>query len=178
MQVPSIGQFLDPAGYVAFSSFLVLILKRKMGGALKILSWCALVLISIARVESFFLSQVMMLGLCGFAALVYARAYWIALAFASILILSMPVYLFTSTARYSPGAFLAPLDRLLNAPGRRDLEVGVSLGILIPLTYQESNFSVMVGTLPQFALRLYVYFIVGEIVLRRLGMGPAPADQG
>lgn len=302
-QVPSIGQFLDPAGYVAFSAFLVLVLKRKMGGTLKTLSWCALVLIAIVRIESFFLSQIMMLGLCTVAALVYARAYWMAVAFALILMLSMPAYLFTSHARYLPGdfmdkagavvtdierysqgarrhnlgalqtvarrlsygwlfahvvvkspaevpfwggetykplftvlipriawpekpreitgltfgqrygllpahsdtsmnlpwivelyanfgrfgvvigmaligAFLALLDRLLNAPGRRDLEVGVSLGLLIPLTYQESNFSVMVGTLPQFALCLFVYFIVGEIVLRRLGMGLAPADQG
>jgi hypothetical protein len=302
-QVPSIGQFLDPAGYVAFSALLVLVLKRKMGAALRILSWGALVLITVARVESFFMSQVMMLGLCAFAALVYARAYWMAVAFASILILSMPAYLFTSTARYLPGgffdkakvvvtrierysegvrkydlgalqtvgrrmsytwlfahvvekspaevafwggetykplftvliprafwpgkpreitgltfghrygllpptsetsmnlpwnvelyanfgrsgvlvgmaligAFLALLDRLLNAPGRRQLEAGISVGVLIPLTYQESNFSVMVGTLPQFVLCLYLYFLVGEIVLRRLGMGPALADQG
>ena len=75
------------------------------------------------------------------------------------------------------GAFLAFLDKLLNAPGRRELEVGIGLGILIPLTFQDSNFSLMVGTLPQFVICLYVYFLIGEWVLRRLGMGPAAESQ-
>jgi len=74
------------------------------------------------------------------------------------------------------GAFLALMDKLLNAPGRRELEMGIGLGILMPLTFQDSNFSVMVGTLPQFVLCLYLYFLAGEFVLRRLGMGPAQAE--
>jgi hypothetical protein len=45
------------------------------------------------------------------------------------------------------------------------------------LTFQDSNFSVMVGTLPQFVLCIYLYFLVGEYVLRRFGMGPARADK-
>jgi hypothetical protein len=45
----------------------------------------------------------------------------------------------------------------------------------MPLTFQDSNFSVMVGTLPQFVLCIYLYFLVGDSVLRRLGMGVAPA---
>ena len=73
------------------------------------------------------------------------------------------------------GVFLALLDKLLNAPGRRELEMGIGLGILIPLTFQDSNFSVMVGTLPQFVICLYIYFLVGQFVLRRLGMEPVPA---
>lgn len=75
------------------------------------------------------------------------------------------------------GVFLALLDKLLNAPGRRDLEMGIGLGILMPLTFQDSNFSVMVGTLPQFVLCIYLYFLVGDSVLRRLGMGVAPAGR-
>ena len=74
------------------------------------------------------------------------------------------------------GAFLAVLDKLLNTPGRRDIEMGLGLGILMPLTFQDSNFSLMVGTLPQFVFCLYLYFLCGAFVLRRLGMGPAQAD--
>ena len=75
------------------------------------------------------------------------------------------------------GAFLAVVDKLLNAPGRREIEMGIGLGILMPLTFQDSNFSVMVGTLPQFVLCTYLYFLAGEYVLRRFGMGPARADK-
>ncbi len=301
-RIPSIGQFLEPVGYVVFSAFLVLILKRKTSGPYTVLALLALVLLAAARVETFNFTQLMLLSLCVVAALVYTRAYRIASFCALLLVLSLPVYEFTSTVRYvdgsfvkkvealiqtidgyrkgvrrgatsatetgvrrishtwlfthvvskSPaevpfwggetykplftamipraiwpdkpleitggrfgkrydlleptsltslnlpwhielyanfgslgvvigmaliGAFLALLDKLLNAPGRRELEMGIGLGILIPLTFQDSNFSLMVGTLPQFVLCIYVYFLIGEFVLRRLGMGPTPAGQ-
>lgn len=308
-QVPSIGQFLDPAGYVAFSVFLVLVLRRKTSGLSSVFAVVALALLAAVRVETFNFTQLMILSLCVVAALVYVRAHRTASILGLLLVLSLPVYEFTATVRYldggfankagaffsiidnyrkgvrrdgiektggtsatetatrrishtwllahvvekSPavvpfwggetykplftamipralwpgkpleitggifgkryglippesrtslnlpwhvelyanfgnvgvligmaliGAFLAVLDKLLNAPGRRDLEMGIGLGVLIPLTFMDSNFSLMVGTLPQFVLCLYAYLLVGEFVLRRLGMGstPAPAN--
>ncbi len=301
-RVPSIGQFLEPVGYVVFSAFLVLLLTRKTRGFYTFLAVLSLLLLVAARVETFNFTQLMIPCLCVVAALVYTRAYRIASMLAVLLVLSLPVYEFTSHVRYTEGgfvkkteqfllkvggyingvrrdstdatqnvvrrishtwlfahvvqkspaeiaywggetykplftamipraiwpgkprettgglfgkryelleptsktslnlpwhietyvnfgtpgvvigmaligAFLAFLDKLLNAPGRRELEVGIGLGILIPLTFQDSNFSLMVGTLPQFVICLYVYFLIGEWVLRRLGMGPAAESQ-
>lgn len=298
--IPSIGQFLDPVGYVAFAAFLVLLLKRKTQGVYTLLTILALILLAAVRIETFNFTQLMIPGLCVVAALVYTRAYRIASLLGVLLVLSLPAYELTSTVRYTEGgflkkaeqfvltvdgyingvrrastsatqtavrrishtwlfahvvekspeeipywdgqtykplftamipraiwpdkpreitgglfgkryelleptsltslnlpwhietyvnfgrsgvligmaligAFLAVLDKLLNAPGRRELEIGVGLGILIPLTFQDSNFSLMVGTLPQFILCLYLYFWAGGFVLRRLGMGPAAA---
>jgi len=300
-RVPSIGQFLEPVGYVVFSAFLVFLLKRKTRGLYTLLAVFALILLVAARIETFDFTQLMIPSLCGVAALVYTRAYRIASLFGVLLVLSLPVYEFTSSVRYTEGgfikkteqlflkvggylngarrdsvgatqtavrrishtwlfahvvkkspaevpywggqtykplvtamipravwpdkplevtgglfgkryelleptsrtslnlpwhietyvnfgslgvvigmaligAFLAVLDKLLNAPGRRELEIGLGLGILIPLTFQDSNFSLMVGTLPQFVLCLYIYFLIGEFVLQKLGMGPARAD--
>ena len=306
-RIPSAGPFLEPVGYVAFSALLVLLLKRKIAGPYGVLAVLVLLLLAVARLETFNFTQVMLLALCGVGALVYARAYRIASFCALLVVLSLPVYEFTSTVRYidggflrkaeallttidgyrkgarrdgtrldgtsatetgvrrishtwlfahvvakSPsevpfwggetykplltamipravwpgkplevtgglfgkrydlleptsatslnlpwhietyvnfgsigvvvgmaliGAFLALADKLLNAPGRRELEMGIGLGILMPLTFQDSNFSVMVGTLPQFVLCLYLYFLAGEFVLRRLGMGPPEAQK-
>ena len=301
-RIPSAGQFLDPIGYVVFSALLVLLLKRRTRGLSTFLATFALVLLVAVRIETFNFTQIMLLSLCGIGALVYARAYRIASFCALLIVLSLPVYEFTSTVRYldggflkkaealfltidgyrngtrrggtsatetgvrrishtwlfahvvakSPaevpfwggdtykplltamipravwpgkpleatgglfgkrydlleptsltslnlpwhietyvnfgsigvvigmaliGAFLAVVDKLLNAPGRREIEMGIGLGILMPLTFQDSNFSVMVGTLPQFVLCIYLYFLVGEYVLRRFGMGPARADK-
>lgn len=301
-RIPSAGQFLEPIGYVVFSALLVLLLKRRTRGLSTFLATFALVLLVGVRIETFNFTQIMLLSLCGIGALVYARAYRIASFCALLIVLSLPVYEFTSTVRYldggflkkaealfltidgyrngtrrggtsatetgvrrishtwlfahvvakSPaevpfwggdtykplltamipravwpgkpleatgglfgkrydlleptsvtslnlpwhietyvnfgsigvvigmaliGAFLAVVDKLLNAPGRREIEMGIGLGILMPLTFQDSNFSVMVGTLPQFVLCIYLYFLVGEYVLRRFGMGPARADK-
>jgi hypothetical protein len=301
-RIPSAGQFLEPIGYVVFSALLVLLLKRRTRGLSTFLATFALVLLVAVRIETFNFTQIMLLSLCGIGALVYARAYRIASLCALLIVLSLPVYEFTSTVRYldgrflkkaealfltidgyrngtrrggtsatetgvrrishtwlfahvvakSPaevpfwggdtykplltamipravwpgkpleatgglfgkrydlleptsvtslnlpwhietyvnfgsigvvigmaliGAFLAVVDKLLNAPGRREIEMGIGLGILMPLTFQDSNFSVMVGTLPQFVLCIYLYFLVGEYVLRRFGMGPARADK-
>ena len=300
--IPSAGQFLEPIGYVVFSALLVLLLKRRTRGLSTFLAAFALVLLVAVRIETFNFTQIMLLSLCGIGALVYARAYRIASFCALLIVLSLPVYEFTSTVRYldggflkkaealfltidgyrngtrrggtsatetgvrrishtwlfahvvakSPaevpfwggdtykplltamipravwpgkpleatgglfgkrydlleptsvtslnlpwhietyvnfgsigvvigmaliGAFLAVVDKLLNAPGRREIEMGIGLGILMPLTFQDSNFSVMVGTLPQFVLCTYLYFLAGEYVLRRFGMGPARADK-
>jgi len=301
-RIPSAGQFLESIGYVVFSALLVLLLKRRTRGLSTFLAAFALVLLVAVRIETFNFTQIMLLSLCGIGALVYARAYRIASFCALLIVLSLPVYEFTSTVRYldggflkkaealfltidgyrngtrrggtsatetgvrrishtwlfahvvakSPaevpfwggdtykplltamipravwpgkpleatgglfgkrydlfeptsvtslnlpwhietyvnfgsigvvigmaliGAFLAVVDKLLNAPGRREIEMGIGLGILMPLTFQDSNFSVMVGTLPQFVLCIYLYFLVGEYVLRRFGMGPARADK-
>lgn len=301
-RIPSAGQFLEPIGYVVFSALLVLLLKRRTRGLSTFLAAFALVLLVAVRIETFNFTQIMLLSLCGIGALVYARAYRIASFCALLIVLSLPVYEFTSTVRYldggflkkaealfltidgyrngtrrggtsatetgvrrishtwlfahvvakSPaevpfwggdtykplltamipravwpgkpleatgglfgkrydlleptsvtslnlpwhietyvnfgsigvvigmaliGAFLAVVDKLLNAPGRREIEMGIGLGILMPLTFQDSNFSVMVGTLPQFVLCTYLYFLAGEYVLRRFGMGPARADK-
>ncbi|MBT5646558.1 MAG: hypothetical protein HOJ41_01725 [Rhodospirillaceae bacterium] len=301
-RIPSAGQFLEPIGYVVFSALLVLLLKRRTRGLSTFLATFALVLLVAVRIETFNFTQIMLLSLCGIGALVYARAYRIASFCALLIVLSLPVYEFTSTVRYldggflkkaealfltidgyrngtrrggtsatetgvrrishtwlfahvvakSPaevpfwggdtykplltamipravwpgkpleatgglfgkrydlleptsvtslnlpwhietyvnfgsigvvigmaliGAFLAVVDKLLNAPGRREIEMGIGLGILMPLTFQDSNFSVMVGTLPQFVLCTYLYFLAGEYVLRRFGMGPARADK-
>ena len=300
--IPSAGQFLEPIGYVVFSALLVLLLKRRTRGLSTFLAAFALVLLVAVRIETFNFTQIMLLSLCGIGALVYARAYRIASFCALLIVLSLPVYEFTSTVRYldggflkkaealfltidgyrngtrrggtsatetgvrrishtwlfahvvakSPaevpfwggdtykplltamipravwpgkpleatgglfgkrydlleptsvtslnlpwhietyvnfssigvvigmaliGAFLAVVDKLLNAPGRREIEMGIGLGILMLLTFQDSNFSVMVGTLPQFVLCTYLYFLTGEYVLRRFGMGPARADK-
>jgi hypothetical protein len=300
-RVPSIGQFLDPVGYVAFSAFLILLLKRKTRGFYTVLASLGLIAIAAARLETLNFTQMMIPCLCGVAALVYTRAYRLASVLGVLLVLSLPAYEITSTVRYTQGGFmkkaeqlfltvdgyingarrdgstsatqtavrrishtwlfahvvlkspdevpfwggqtykplftamvpraiwpdkpreetgglfgkrydlleptsqtslnlpwhietyvnfgslgvvigmgligvfLALLDKLLNAPGRRELEMGIGLGILIPLTFQDSNFSVMVGTLPQFVICLYIYFLVGQFVLRRLGMEPVPA---
>lgn len=300
-RLPSVGQFLDPVGYVVFSALLVLLLKRKIRGFYMVPTVFLLLTLVAARIETFNFTQLMLLSLCGIGALVYARAFRIASFCALLVVLSLPVYEFTSSVRYfdggfmkkaeslltkidgyrkgdrrgatsatetgvrrisltwlfahvvakSPsevpfwggetykplltamipravwhgkprevtgglfgkrydlleptsatslnlpwhietyvnfgsvgvvvgmaliGAFLALLDKLLNAPGRRELEMGIGLGILMPLSFQDSNLSVMVGTLPQFVLCLYLYFLAGEFVLRRLGMGPSQAE--
>ena len=305
-RLPSAGQFLEPVGYVIFSALLVLLLKGKLGGLKRVLAVLVLLVLAAIRLETFNFTQVMLLALCGVGALVYARAFRIASFCMLLIVLSLPVYEFTSTVRYldggflrkaeallttidgyrtgvrrdgtsqdgtsatetgvrrishtwlfahvvakSPsevpfwrgetykplltamipravwpdkplevtgglfgkrydlleptsmtslnlpwhietyvnfgsvgvligmaliGCFLALLDKILNAPGRRELEMGIGLGILMPLTFQDSNFSVMVGTLPQFVLCLYLYFLAGEFVLRRLGMGRPQAE--
>ncbi len=300
-RIPSAGQFLEPVGYVVFSALLVLLLKRRTNGLHTVLAVFFVLMLVAARIETFNFTQLMLLSLCVIGALVYAHAYRVASFCVLLVVLSLPVYEFTSTVRYSDGgfmkkaealfltidgyskgarrgatsatetgvrrishtwlfahvvskspsavpfwggetykplitamipravwpgkplevigglfgkrydlleptsetslnlpwhietyvnfgnigvvigmaligAFLAVLDKLLNAPGRRDLEMGIGLGILMPLTFQDSNFSLMVGTLPQFVLCLYLYFLLGAFVLRRLGMVSQQAD--
>lgn len=291
--IPSVAQFFDPVGYVVFSALFILLLKRRLHGLSKILTLLTLVLLVSARIETFVFTQVALLALCVIGALVYVRAYQIALFCLLLVVFSLPVYEFTSTVRYmdggftkkaealfrvvdgyqkgerrgatsavetaarrishtwlfahvvkkSPaeipfwngqtyrpimtsiiprafwpdkpleitgglfgkrygllepnsrtslnlpwhietyvnfgglgvvlgmaiiGLFLAIVDKILNAPDSSELEVGIALGVLMPLTFQESNFSLMVGTLPQFVICLYLYFLAGEFFMRRL----------
>jgi hypothetical protein len=300
--IPSVGQFLEPVGYVVFSTLLVFILKRKIHGLSKGLAVLALFMLIFVRIETFNFTQITLLSLCGIGALIYVRAYRIGSFCALLVVLSLPIYEFTSTVRYvdggflkkaetlflvvddyrkgdrrgatsatetsarrishtwlfahvvkkSPaeipfwegetyrplltsmipravwpekpveitgglfgkryglleptsvtslnlpwhietfvnfgsigvvigmaliGIFLAVFDKLLNAPGRTQLEVGISLGVLMPLTFQDSNFSLMVGTLPQFLICLYLYFLIGGVLLRRLKIVPVKANK-
>jgi hypothetical protein len=63
------------------------------------------------------------------------------------------------------GLLLAILDRLFNRNAASDLEFLIGLTIWYKLIYQESNFSVMTGTLlPHFAA-LYLYFRFGPPIL-------------
>ncbi len=59
------------------------------------------------------------------------------------------------------GIFLAFLDRFFNAPGMKGLEVIVGLAVIFPLIYQESNLTVMTGSVLPLALSLWLYFRVG-----------------
>jgi len=59
------------------------------------------------------------------------------------------------------GVFLALLDRLFNAKRMNYLEASVGLTVLFPLILQESNFSVLTGSLLPLALCLWLYFRVG-----------------
>ena len=292
--IPSVAQFLDPVGYVVFSTLLILLLKRKIRGRFKILAVLTLLLLIFARLETFIFTPIVLLALCCIGALVYVRAYRIGSFCVLLVVLSLPIYEFTSTVRYmdggflkkaeafflvvdgyqkgerrsevsametaarrishtwlfahvvkkSPaevpfwngetyrplmtsiiprafwsgkpleitgglfgkryglleqnsrtsvnlpwhietfvnfgslgvvfgmaliGIFLAVVDKILNAPGSSELEVGIALGVLMPMTFQDSNFSLMVGTLPQFIICLYLYFFAGGFFMRRLG---------
>ena len=56
------------------------------------------------------------------------------------------------------GGLLALLDKVFNARGMSDLEFLIGLTVIFRLFYQESNFSVMTGSIPTLILVLYVYF--------------------
>lgn len=64
------------------------------------------------------------------------------------------------------GLFLGFLDRLLNSPSRRLLEFSVGSAILLPLFNQESNFTLMTGSLLPLCISMWLYFFFG---LRFLG---------
>jgi hypothetical protein len=59
------------------------------------------------------------------------------------------------------GLVLALLDQLFNAGAMRREEAAVGVGILFPLAFQESNFSLMTGSVPLLALTLLAYFWLG-----------------
>lgn len=73
------------------------------------------------------------------------------------------------------GILLGGLDKFLNAEGASDLEFLIGLTVIFQLFYQESNFSVMVGSLPLLLLSLYLYFAIATrvvpVVLRRRKAG-------
>ncbi len=59
------------------------------------------------------------------------------------------------------GLFLGFFDRLLNSPQSKLLERAVGTAVLLPLFNQESNFTVMTGSLIPLILCLWLYFQVG-----------------
>lgn len=59
------------------------------------------------------------------------------------------------------GLFMAFLDRAFNRPGMTPLEALVGLTIIFPLSYPESNFSEMTGSLLLLTLALWFYFRFG-----------------
>jgi len=59
------------------------------------------------------------------------------------------------------GLFLGFMDSFFNRPGLNDLEYGIGAAILLPLSFQESNFTLMTGSLLPLALCLWLYFSVG-----------------
>ncbi len=59
------------------------------------------------------------------------------------------------------GALFGFLERFLARPGMTPLEFVTGTTILLPLFYQESNFSVMTGSLLPLTVSLWLYFTVG-----------------
>jgi hypothetical protein len=70
------------------------------------------------------------------------------------------------------GALLGLLDRAFNRHGMTDLEFLVGLILIYRLGYQESNFSVMTGSLLPLFVVLFSYFHFGSMVLGRLAPKP------
>lgn len=65
------------------------------------------------------------------------------------------------------GCLFAFLEAMLNRPGMNPLEFVVGATILLPLIFQESNFSLMAGNILLLYISFYIYFAVGLRV--RLG---------
>ena len=63
------------------------------------------------------------------------------------------------------GVFLAFLDKFFNSPGMTRLEAVVGLSIVFPLSYPESNFSVMCGSLLPLTICLWLYFRIGLVIV-------------
>lgn len=59
------------------------------------------------------------------------------------------------------GAFFAFLDRFFNSAKSSMLASTVGLGLIFPLVYQESNFSLMTGSLLPATISFYLYFSLG-----------------
>jgi hypothetical protein len=60
------------------------------------------------------------------------------------------------------------MNRIFNAPGMSDPEFLIGLTLIYRLAYQESNFSVMTGSLALLFVSLYVYFRWGPLLLKRV----------
>jgi hypothetical protein len=59
------------------------------------------------------------------------------------------------------GLFLGFLDTFLNSPNRNTWEQAVGATVLLPLFFQESNFTLMTGSLPLLILSFWLIFSVG-----------------
>lgn len=58
------------------------------------------------------------------------------------------------------GLFLGLFDRFLNAPNGNAAEKAIAAGLLLPLFYQESNFTLMTGSLLPQTLTMWLFFAV------------------
>jgi len=59
------------------------------------------------------------------------------------------------------GSFMGLLDRLFNAPRTNVAEKAIAAGLVLPFFYQESNFTLMTGSLLPLALTMWIYFVFG-----------------
>jgi len=59
------------------------------------------------------------------------------------------------------GLFLGLLECIFNRIGQNVVEYGIGAAILIPLSFQESNFTLMTGSLLPLAVCLWLYFTIG-----------------
>jgi hypothetical protein len=64
------------------------------------------------------------------------------------------------------GALICLLERTLSDPSMTDLEVAIGLSILLPLFYQDSNFSVMTGSVIPYTICIWIYFTGGLRILK------------
>lgn len=64
------------------------------------------------------------------------------------------------------GILLGGLDRVLNSPTASPPEAAVGASLLLPLFYQESNFSLMMGSLLPLAVSVWLYFRLGLNIRR------------
>lgn len=67
------------------------------------------------------------------------------------------------------GLFLGFWDHILNAGGGGVLEQAVGSAILLPLFYQESNFTLMTGSLLPVVISIWLYFYMGSVGSKVLG---------
>ncbi|MBI2236847.1 MAG: hypothetical protein HYU60_07875 [Magnetospirillum sp.] len=70
------------------------------------------------------------------------------------------------------GILLGLLDRVFNRTETDGVSACAGLVIILPLVYQESNFSLVVGSLPQLALALWLWFGAGVALERTIGWMP------
>lgn len=63
------------------------------------------------------------------------------------------------------GGLIGVLERTLSDPSMSDLEVVVGMSVLLPLFYQESNFSLMTGSIILYIVCIWIYFSFGSKIL-------------
>ena len=68
------------------------------------------------------------------------------------------------------GMFLGALERSFNVAGMSNAEFAVGATILFPLTYPESNFSVMTGSLPLVLMTFLICFAIFSRVSRQMAV--------
>ena len=58
------------------------------------------------------------------------------------------------------GIFMGSLDRLFNSQNINIAEKSIAAGLILPLFYQESNFTLMTGSLIPQGLAMWLYFVL------------------